>query len=91
MYSNFSISDVLEENGNICDIKYKDMALPIGLLIDVKSIPNTENIHNEYNNQCIDEMLFTHLLKNEKTRKIYKKTRKNKPLKFHLSLKNKYI
>ncbi len=87
MDSQISIVNMVEEKGDICDIKYKNYALPIGLILE-KNNPINHNYEEEYINN-IDDILFDNLLKNEKRKRLKNKTKKNKPLKISLTLKKK--
>ena len=91
MTSIITISDILEANDVVCDIKYRNIALPLGLLIE--NSVHDENINekyvNTYGEDSVDDNLYNKLLHNEKLRRMYKKTKKNRPLKFKLSLRNK--
>jgi|AACY02.5.fsa_nt_gi hypothetical protein len=84
-----TIADIIENNGKISDVEYKDLAIPVGLIVE----HNTNEINNfeeEFNNNCIEDELFLKLLKNEKRKNIKKKSsKKNKPIKLNLTLKRK--
>lgn len=87
MDSQISIVNMVEEKGDICDIKYKNYALPIGLILE-KNNPINHKYEEEYINN-IDDILFDNLLKNEKRKRLKNKTKKNKPIKISLTLKKK--
>ena len=84
-----TIADIIENNGKIADVEYKDLAIPIGLIVE----HNTNEINNyeeEFNNKCIEDDIFLKLIKNEKRKNFKKKSsKKNKPIKLNLTLKRK--
>ena len=88
MNNQITIGDIIEERGDICDIKHKDKALPIGLIIENYKYIEPIN-YNENYSELVDDILFNNLLKNEKRRKIKTKTKKRKPIKLCLTLKKK--
>lgn len=84
-----TIADIIENKGKISDVEYKDLAIPVGLIIE-NNDNEINNIEEEFNSKCIEEDLFLQLLKNEKRKNIKKKSsKKNKPIKFNLTLKRK--
>lgn len=88
MNNQITIGDIIEERGEICDIKHKDKALPIGLIIENPKYNDVTHYGENYL-EVVDDFLFDNLLKNEKRRKMKIKTKKRKPLKLCLTLKNK--
>jgi len=85
-----TIADIIENKGKISDVEYKDLAIPIGLIVEHDNINEINNFEEEFNNNCIEDELFLKLLKNEKRKNIKKKSsKKNKPIKLNLTLKRK--
>lgn len=88
-----TIADIIENKGKISDVEYKDLAIPIGLIVEHISeneINEINNFEEEFNNNCIEDEFFLKLLKNEKRKNIKKKSsKKNKPIKLNLTLKRK--
>ncbi len=88
-----TISDIVEEKNGICDIKYKDMSLPPGLILENNNNIKDENVFElfpeENDDIIINEDLFNKLLHNEKRKRLHNKTRKVRPTKIVLTLKNK--
>lgn len=84
-----TISDIIEGNDGICDIKYKDKSLPLGLILELEK-PSENDAYTEiFEDSVTDEVLFNYLLLNEKRKYKKSKTRKSKPIKIRLSIKNK--
>lgn len=84
-----SIPNIIEEKNEVCNIRFKDLALPIGLLREV-DCPSDVSYPEEVCD-CISNDLYDKLLYNERRKKIRKKTKKNKPIKISLTLKNNNI
>jgi hypothetical protein len=87
--STITLSDIIEGNNGVCDIKYKDKTLPVGLILELEApagiYPYNEEVHETF----IDETFYNNLLLNEKRKQKQSHTRKRKPIKIKLSLKNK--
>lgn len=90
-HSIITLSDIIEGNDGICDIKYKDMSLPVGLVLELeKPKPSETDMYTEvFEDSFTNEELFNYLLLNEKRKYKKSKTRKSKPIKIRLSIKNK--
>lgn len=88
MIEQFTIPDIIEEKDMICDIKYKDYAIPIGLIREIEDSNNTP-LYNEEIVDTIKYDLFDKLLINERRRKNRKRTKKNKPIRIGITLKNR--
>lgn len=85
-----TISDIVECKGKICDIEYKDLAIPVGLIVENTNSSNNTNYEEIYDDKCINDNLYFNILKNEKRKRIKKyNSKKNKPLKLKLTLKRK--
>lgn len=84
-----TIPDIVEEKNKICDIRYKDLCLPPGLLLEIEPSSSYEYSEEPEVSAVIADELFENLLKNEKRRRVHKKTRKIRPTKIMLTLKNK--
>jgi hypothetical protein len=87
MIHQFTIPDIMEEKDMICDVKYKDYAIPIGL---ISELDGSNNIL--YNEEVLDKVeydLFDKLLINERRRKNRKRTKKNKAIRIAVTLKNR--
>jgi hypothetical protein len=85
-----TIPDIMEEKHKICDIRYKDLCLPPGLLLELEPHSSTQHYAEETDGfTVVTDELFDNLLKNEKRRRVQKKTRKIRPTKVLLTLKNK--
>lgn len=88
MIEQFTIPDIIEEKDMICDIKYKDYAIPIGLIREIEDSSNSP-LYNEEIVDTIEYDLFDKLLINERRRKHRKRTKKNKPIRIGITLKNR--
>lgn len=84
-----TIPDIVEEKNSICDIRYKDLCLPPGLLLETEPPYTHEYMEDQDTSFVISDELFENLLKNEKRRRVHKKTRKMRPNRMILTLKNK--
>lgn len=72
----------------VCDIKYKNMAPPLGLVLEKSTNQNTSiNLQEVYCDNCIDEDMFHHIVKNEKRKQYKGKTKKQRKLHLRPSLK----
>ena len=88
MIEQFTIPDIIEEKDMICDIKYKDYAIPIGLIREIEDSSNSP-LYDEEIVDTIEYDLFDKLLINERRRKNRKRTKKNKPIRIGITLKNR--
>lgn len=87
-----TLPNLFDSKDIVCDVKYKNIAPPLGLVLENTSNHDTAIEFDEvYCDECINEETFHHILRNEKRRPLKCKTKKLRNLHLRPTLKRRIL